>query len=103
MKLYWRIAARQSYFKIAAFIKLNFGRSARDHFVETVKEWTDLLCKHPEMGAIDPLFADRPETYRYVIIANRSRMVYRIIENSIFVLAFWDCRRDPESQAKKVE
>ena len=42
-------------------------------------------------------------TFRYLIVAQGSRLVYRIDGNTIYVVAFWDCRCDPEAQAKKVK
>ena len=55
------------------------------------------------MGLIDPLFSDRSETYRSIIVGNRNKLVYYIKNNTIQIVAFWDCRCDPEAQAKKIK
>ena len=62
-----------------------------------------MLCKNPYIAAIDPLFGDRANTYRSTLINRRSKMVYYVVDDEIHIAAFWDCRRDPVAQAKKVK
>ena len=56
----------------------------------------ETICEYPNIGTIDPLFSDRTEVYRSVIIDGLSKMVYFIKEDTIYIAAFWDCRQEPE-------
>ena len=60
------------------------------------------MC-HPNIGSIDPLFDDRPKTYRSIIINGLSKMVYFIDDETIHIVAFWDTRREPKKQAEQVK
>lgn len=62
-----------------------------------------MLSQMPYLFAIEPLFDDRPETYRSVLIANRSRLVYRVDGDVVNVVAFWDCLRNTKNKAKKIK
>ena len=53
----------------------------------------------PNIGSIDSLYADRPITYRSIIINGLSKMVYRIDDDIIHIVGFWDCRQEPKGQA----
>ena len=62
-----------------------------------------MIMRHPNIGSIDPLFDDRPISYRSVIINSLSKMVYFIEEETIHIVAFWDTRREPKKQAEQVK
>ena len=64
---------------------------------------TQKLKRSPGIGQIDPLFADRPQTYRSVIINGLNKMVYRIDNDTIRIVAFWDTRMDDKEQASNVK
>ena len=64
---------------------------------------TQKLKRSPGIGQIDPLFADRPQTYRSVIINGLNKLVYRIEGNTIHIVGFWDTRMDDDEQASKVK
>ncbi|MBO4551532.1 MAG: hypothetical protein J5733_12445 [Bacteroidaceae bacterium] len=61
------------------------------------------LMRYPNLGKIDPLYADRSVAYRSVIINGLSKLVYRIDDDAIYVVDFWDTRREPTAQAAKVK
>lgn len=64
---------------------------------------TQKLKRSPGIGQIDPLFVDRPQTYRSVIINGLNKLVYRIEDNTIHIVGFWDTRMDDEEQAANVK
>jgi hypothetical protein len=62
-----------------------------------------MLRKVPNICKIDPLYADRPLTYRSVIINGLNKMVYRVDGEIIYIVDFWDTRREPVNQARQTE
>ena len=40
---------------------------------------------------------------RYIVVDGLSKMVYRVEDDVIYIAAMWDCRREPETQAKQVK
>ncbi len=64
---------------------------------------TKTLKQSPNLGAIDPLFADRRACYRSVVINGLSKMVYRVDDDVIHIVGFWDTRMEPQGQAVQTE
>lgn len=103
MKIIWQAEAKTSHREIARYINRRFGRKIRKKFLQKVKEAEALIKRHPEIGPIDPLFADRARTYRSVVIDSLSKMVYFVEGDIIYIAAFWDCRMDPSTEADRVK
>lgn len=86
------IAGRNS---IVAYILRNFGENAVRNFRAAYKEARQQVLKHPNSGAIDWNLSTNQVLYRYVVIGNLSKMLYRIDGDVIYVIDFWDTRREP--------
>lgn len=103
MKTSWDPGAKDSFREIARYIKMRFGRKARQNFMQEVKDMENSLKRSPNLGSIDPLFRDRTIAYRSVIVNGLSKMVYYIKDDTIRIAAFWDTRQEPEAQAAKLK
>ena len=103
MRVIWDTEARAARNQVADYIGSRFGVKRKITFLQAVRETTKLLCDTPQIGSIDPLFADRPLTYRSVVIKGLSKMVYRIDGDIIYIAAFWDTRREPKNQIRKIK
>lgn len=103
MNVIWDPKATIGKRKIANYIRRSFGLDRVKRFRQEVDQTIDMIMCHPNLGPIDPLFDDRPKTYRSVIINGLSKMVYFIDDDNIYIAAFWDCRQDPKEQASKVK
>lgn len=103
MRVEWTLLAESERDKIADYICDSFGISAMKAFIQEVRETTKRLIRFPNMASKDPLFEDRDDTYRSVFINGLSKLVYRVDGDIIYVVGFWDCRRDPVAQAKRVK
>ena len=87
--------------QVADYIRDNFGAKHKILFLQEVRRITGMLKLTPNLGPIDPLFADRPIAYRSIIINGLSKMVYYVKEDTIRIAAFWDVRREPNEQRDK--
>ena len=103
MRVIWSPRALDAREQIAGYIGRRFGKKHRTEFLQEVRKTTRALKSNPNIGAIDPLFADRPTAYRSIIINGLSKMVYYIDDEFVRIAAFWDTRREPQSQAKLTE
>lgn len=103
MKVIWQSNALRQRTGIAEYIRQEFGAKRKTRFLQEVRQMTQKLKSSPGIGQIDPLFADRPQTYRSVIINGLNKLVYRIDDDTIRIVAFWDTRMQPEEQATKVK
>lgn len=103
MKSKWHPEAKRAMLDVAHYIQAKFGTKARKDFLSKVRNEEDLLRRSPNIGLIDPLFSDRPITYRSVIINGLNKMVYYVEDNTLHIAGFWDTRYEPEQQAAKVQ
>lgn len=44
-----------------------------------------------------------PSSYRSIVVHQHNKIVYRIVDRHIEVVAFWDTRREPKKQAEQVK
>ena len=103
MKSEWHPEAKKAMLDVAHYIQTKFGTKARKDFLAKVRNEEKLLRRSPNVGLIDPLFDDRPITYRSVIINSLNKMIYYVKDNTLHIAGFWDTRSEPEEQAAKVK
>jgi len=103
MKVEWTEHAEGQRKLIANYIRKGFGIKSARKFKQEVERTTDMIGHHPNIGTLDPLYADRPAAYRSVIINGLSKMVYRIDDDAVRIVGFWDCRQEPQNQAAQTD
>ena len=103
MRIEWTKDADRQRDQVAEYIRDEFGARRKRQFIDEVRQMTRKLKCSPNIGQIDPLFAHHAATYRSVIINGLNKMVYRIDDDIIYIIAFWDTRMEPEEQAAKVK
>ena len=103
MRVKWSDRARRQRDEVANYIRQQFGVKCKYKFKQEIRETTDLLKRSPGIGQIDPLFEDRPLAYRSVIINGLNKLVYRVDDDTIHIVGFWDIRMDDEDQATSIK
>lgn len=103
MKVVWQDKAKEGRRLVSAYIYRRFGVNRVKIFRQKVDQMVRMLMQSPNLGAIDPLFADRPACYRSVVINGLSKMVYRIDDDIIHIVGFWDTRQEPQCQAMQTK
>jgi plasmid stabilization system protein ParE len=103
MKVVWQEAAKVGRRQVAAYIRKEFGTKRVKRFRQEIDETVSLLMRSPNIGQIDPLYADRPQTYRSIIVNGLNKIVYRVDGDIIYIVDFWDTRREPKNQAAQTE
>ena len=103
MKVIWHAPAKKGRDNIADYVCRQFGTKRKTRFLQKVRHTTKMLRLSPNLGSIDPLFDDRPVAYRSIIIKGLSKLVYRVDDDAIHIVAFWDTRQEPTAQAGRVK
>ena len=103
MKIKWNSSARADMRQVARYVNRKFGRKARQEFMQRVKDAEQRIANQPNIGSIDPLYADRTLTYRSIIINGLNKLVYRVDGDIIYIVDFWDTRREPKNQARQTK
>ena len=102
MNIHWHKRAAAALQQVEAYVLEKFGEQTRQEFMEEVNQAVLALAEMPAMGKIDPLFAHRRQEYRSIIVRRLNKVVYYVKDNTIYIAAFWDTRREPKSQARQV-
>ena len=71
--------------------------------MEEVSQTAQLLGEQPYLGKIEPYLAHRPLEYRSIVVNRLNKIVYRIEDDAVCIVAFWDTRREPKKQAEQVK
>ena len=95
--------AKQQIRQIAKYIRMEFGKHHGDKFIQEVRHTRRLIESNPSVGIVEPLLAERAVMYRSFVMNRLNKIVYRIDDDVIYIVAFWDVRRDPDSLASEVK
>lgn len=102
-KVIWHTRAKDGKKQVADYIRHQFGTKRKKQFMQEVDQAAKLLMSSPNVGPIDPLYANQAFTYRSLIVNKLNKLVYRIDGEVIHIVDFWDTRREPKLQASKTE
>ena len=103
MRVRWNNRSKEQLRKTAAYIRRMFGEKAKEAFLQEVRHTNALLGDNPDMGPAEAFLSDLPSMYRSIVVRHHNKIVYRIVDDHIEVVAFWDTRREPQTQAQQTE
>ena len=96
MKVLWTIFAESQLDKIYNYIRTYNPFTATEIYNDIVDE-SATLARFPRKGAKEPLLDEFPEEYRSLVVRRNYKVVYYIDnETTIYVVAVFDCRQNPE-------
>lgn len=96
MRIVWTKKAQKRFGEILDYIQLNFGDLARQSFIIKTKDFTKLLYEFPEIGTLEI-----PEKkLRGFQLTKQTRLFYRLKNDQIILLTFFDSRQDPKRKPR---
>jgi plasmid stabilization system protein ParE len=97
MKVLWTAFAESQLDGIYDYIRIQNPYAAIEVYNDIVDE-SDILVRFPQIAAIEPLLSEFPERYRSFVVRQNYKVVYYIDdESTIYVVAVFDCRQNPEA------
>ena len=73
--------------RVTSWYRLNMGRSAAQHFVDSVVETIDLLSKMPTIGVLDRNLSTPRRKYYSFLSHPKYRIVYRFTKRTLYIVA----------------
>ncbi|KAF0239487.1 MAG: hypothetical protein FD181_75 [Prolixibacteraceae bacterium] len=92
LTIFWSKKADKNFDKIIRFIDEEWGESATRVFVRKVYDFLELLQEFPEIGTIE----NRESNIRGFVIVKQLTLFYKIYQNKIILLNFFDNRMSPK-------
>ena len=103
MRVLWTVFAESQLDDIYDYIQSKNPHSATDIYNDILDE-SAMLARFPLLGTIEPLLSEFHEEYRFLVVRKNYKIVYCIDgETTIYVVAVFDCRQNPEKMKKDVE
>ena len=103
MEIRWVDEAFEAWEATADYILAEWGLKALENFVQKTYEWRETLLSSPEAGKEEPLLANRSNIYRSIVLTCQNKLIYTIKDDIIWIVDFWDTRREPNSQANNLK
>ncbi len=103
MKIIWTESAQKSQDAAAAYIFNEFGAMPLIDFYKNLDEIEEDLSDFPELGRIEPLLQDRSNSYRSLVATKYNKIIYYVDDDKIYIVDFWDTRREPKAQVSRLK
>ena len=92
MRIEWTEQGKRGWREVAAYVKRDFGLQGLQLFKQRTKDNEKFISNYPE--GCEEVWTD-PETgivYRGCVVYKRSKMLYFVQDEKIFIADFWDVR-----------
>ena len=97
MKIIWSDQATFSWQQIADYIFDEFGYDAMLNFRKETIESESGIAEFPNMGTTIVSVKHKEISFKYVLVARLSKMIYHVEEDKIIIDLFWDTRMNPKT------
>ncbi len=94
LEIYWTKKADKKFNQIIDYLEKEWGENSVKEFVKKVYDFLDLLSEFPEMGTLE----NKKKEIRGFTITKQVNLFYRISENKIILLTFFDNRQNPKKK-----
>lgn len=103
IKIIWTEPALEELAFIYQYLLDNTSVSVAKGMIEDILN-TEQLEFFPKSGAIEPNLKHSGKDYRYIVRGhNKYKIIYRIVNTTIYITDVFDCRKDPSSMNNKRE
>jgi plasmid stabilization system protein ParE len=89
-KIVWTPEAEESHDGVIAYLEENWTRKEVKHFLVRVGAILEHIMEHPFLYR-----ASGKEDVREALITKHTLLLYRIVEDHIYLVYFWDTRKNP--------
>jgi len=96
MRISFTKRAQRNYNLIKIYLTEEWGKATAEAFEQKTIDFLDLLKEFPELGSIE-LFEKQIRGFQ---LTKQTRILYRIKDKSIILLAFFDVRQNPKKKLK---
>ena len=102
MTIIWHPEAMLSAAHTAEFIRVRDGEKACESFLNAVDAVLETLKRFPTSYPEERLFRKNPLQFRSVQIQHLNKIIYRIEDDTIYIVDFWDTRMKPWTLISRV-
>ena len=102
MKVLWTDDAIADWQNIAMYIATQFGETAFNDFDKATDAAEQMILQLPLSGMRMQSRKNPQIDFRFVLINKLSKMIYHIVEDTIYIDIFWDVCQNPKTLNKRI-
>ena len=91
-QIVWSKRSVEKFDKIIAYLIKEWGEKVTVSFVKKVYDFIDLIAEYPEIGTLE----NREKNIRGFIIVKQICIFYKVSQETIIILSFFDTRQNPK-------
>lgn len=91
----WNRRANNNFNSIIKYLQNKWGDKVTQNFVIRTYQIIELLAQNPEMGSVEHF----EKQIRGIVITKHNTLFYRIEEEKLILLTFFDNRQHPEKKS----
>lgn len=96
MKIYWSKKSESRFLEIIDYLTGEFGQTVGKQFKSRTLDFLEILSKFPQIGTLE---VPSKQIYGFQL-SKQTRLYYRIKNNNILLLTFFDSRQNPDKKPK---
>lgn len=94
LNIVWSKRASLKFDQIIIYLLNEWGENAAKEFIGKVFDFLDILAEFPEIGSLE----NKEKNIRGYTIIKQVNLFYRIKENNIILIIFFDNRQNPKKK-----
>ncbi|GLR18256.1 type II toxin-antitoxin system RelE/ParE family toxin [Portibacter lacus] len=94
LKIIWNKRALNNFNKILDYLEHSFGEQTAKSFVVRSYNIIEQLSENPNLGSLEL----KAKNIRGILISKHNRLFYRLTEEEIILLNFFDIRQKPKKK-----
>lgn len=95
-KVIWTPQAEQTFETVLDYLEMEWSEKEKVNFVKATDKIIQLISRQPYLFRR----VSKPG-FREALVTKHNLLLYKIKENSIDLITFWDTRKDPKKKALK--
>ncbi len=99
MQVTWNKKALTQLDAVMKYGRQEFGERTTQRLYARIMSYEPLLAANPRLGITEPLLAGRKREYRSIVVHKLFKLVYYVKDETLYIAALWDTRREPHAQA----
>ena len=96
LKIKWTKRATISFYRIIDYLIEEWGEFSAKKFISSVNRFLELLKSYPEIGELQL----KEKGIRGYVITRQNTVLYRIKDDTVILLNFFDNRKHPKKKYK---
>ena len=94
LKIFWTKRADKNFSQILNYLSEEWGDNVAKAFARKVYDFLEILSEFPEIGTIE----NKEKEIRGFTILRQVNLFYRITDNKVILLNFFDNRQNPKKK-----